>query len=169
MRSWWEAQMDYGWSPQGLPRGQEQAEYPLSRGVRYRVSMNPTKGHLLMSGTDHAYCGLTLAPDDEWLVNSGYDVFFWIVEDVRTAKGVACGDCTRWRDRWTRSVYADRGRPNTPKVSVEEWASLDAGVVAALKQFEMKARWVAGLLGAEIMEEPPSAMHSAVRPKGETT
>ncbi len=159
--------MDHGWSPQGLPRGQEVVEFPLSGGVRYRVSMNPTKGHLLHPGTDHAYCGLTLAPETDWLINTGYDVFYWIVEDVRKAS-THCGDCSRWRDRWTKSVYVDRGRPNTPNVSVEEWASLDAGIVAARRQFEMRVRWVAGLLDAEIMEEPPTAeRQSAVRPKGE--
>ena len=144
--------MDHGWSPHGLPRGQEQAEYPLSGGVRYRVSMNPNKGHLLHPGEDHAYCGLTLAPETDWLINTGYDAFFWIVEDIRTVKGAPCGDCTRWRDKWTSSAYTPRGRPVTRNVSEAEWASLDAEVVAKMKQFEMKARWVAGLLDAEIME-----------------
>ena len=153
MRSWWETQMDHGWSPQRLPRGQEQAEYPLSGGVRYRVSMNPTKGHLLKPDTDYAYCGLTLAPETDWLINTGYDAFYWIVVDVRTVKGATCGDCTRWQNKWTVSAYQPRGRPVTRNVSVEEWASLDAEIVAKRKQFEMKARWVAGLLGAEIVEE----------------
>ena len=151
MRSWWEIQMDHGWSPQGLPRGTVQAEYPLAGGTRYRVSMNPAKAHLLFPGQDYAYCGLTLAPDDDWLVNTGYDAHFWIIEENRKGK-VDCGDCARWKAKWTVSAYPPRGRPTTKTVSKEEWKSFDAAIIAAMKRFEMKARWVAGLLGATIEE-----------------
>lgn len=116
--------------------------------------MNPNKGHLLMPGTDHAYCGLTLAPEDDYLINSGYDAYYWVIEENRKGK-VDCGDCTRWRDRWTRSAYADRGRPTERRshLTEEQWADMDEAIIAKWKQFEMKARWVADQLGATIIEE----------------
>ena len=150
---WWDDQANLGyWEPMGQPRGTEIAEYPLRGGVRYRVSMYPDKSHELMPGEDHSYCGRVLAPDEEYLMVSGYEDYFWIVIDTRKEKGNTCGDCSRWKSRWHGSAWAPRGRPSTKNVSEEEWESLDAGVQAARKQFEMKARWVAGELGAEIVE-----------------
>lgn len=98
--NWWEAQINLGWKgPIGQPRGSEMASFPLRTGVRYRVSMDPAKSHLLVPNRDYAYCGLTLAPDEEWLINWGYDAYYWVVADDRV-DGNWCKDCTKWKSKW---------------------------------------------------------------------
>ena len=118
--TWYEEQVNGGWKgPLGQPRGSTMAKFPLRTGVRYRVSMNPDKGHYLMPGEYHSYCGLTLAPEEEWLVHSGYDAYYWIVVDDRQTNAT-CRDCLRWRQKLAYSESSTTLPTDSP-IPAQEW------------------------------------------------
>lgn len=149
--NWWERQIQLGWKgPVGQPRGTTEAPYPLRTGVRYRVSLNPTHGHLLMPGEDYSYCGLTLAPDETWLIESGYEEWFWIVEDERES-GSWCKPCSKWKTYWMNSAFGEQKLTPSP-ISQDEWA---ATVGAEAKRnstaLDRMAATVAGWLGGQVV------------------
>lgn len=144
--NWWERQINLGWKgPVGQPRGSSLADFPLITGVRYRVSHSPTKSHLLMPQTDHAYCGLTLALDDQWLIETGYDEFSWIVEEMRESKTL-CGDCSKWQSK-LRSSGQKTFAVSSP-IAADEWTATVGAETASRKQkLDMMADTVAAWLG----------------------
>ena len=119
--SWWEAQINNGWKgPVGQPRGSTLAPFPLKTGVRYRVSLDGgKKPHLLRPGRDYAYCGITLAPEDGWLIDSGYDAFYWIVAEHDYSRPT-CRDCTHWKDKSGREALP---LPTDSPIEPSEWAA----------------------------------------------
>jgi len=152
--NWWDKQISLGWKgPMGRPRGSEDAAFPLRSHVRYRVSMNPSKAHLLQPGTDHAFCGLTLAPRDGDLIDSGYDAWYWIVEETRQDSN-NCGPCSQWKSHWF--VATGKALPTDSPVSAGEWQTeLGPAAEAAGRQMDVMAAMVAGWFGGEarVVEE----------------
>lgn len=144
--NWWERQISLGWKgPFGLPRGTSQATFPLRTNQRYRVSMNPAKGHYLMPNRDYAYCGLTLAPEDDWLINTGYDEFYWIVEDERVDSNW-CKDCTRWKAKWAHSANLPLNLDSP--IPTPEWTStVGLQTVKEKAKLDAMADVVCGWLG----------------------
>ena len=130
----------------GQPRGTILADYPLRTSVHYRVSHSPTKSHLLMPGTDHAYCGVTLALDETWLVETGYDEYSWIVEESRDTKN-ACGPCSTWQKKWRGSAQSQPFKTPSPIGAAEWTATVGAETVKRKQKLDMMAETVAGWFG----------------------
>ena len=151
--NWWERQISLGWKgPVGQPRGSSLAPFPLASGVRYRVSHSPGKSHLLTPGQDYAYCGLTLALEETWLIDSGYDEFYWIVEDDRDAKNW-CKPCSTWQQRWHGSAQSDSLKVDSP-VTVLEWeATVGKETKIAKARLDMMAATVARWIEGEVVDE----------------
>ena len=144
--SWWERQIQRGWKgPMGLPLGSSFAAFPLRTSTRYRVSLSPGKSHLLAPGTDHAYCGLTLAPTETWLIETGYDEYYWIVEENRDEKSW-CKDCSRWQMKWRVSGQQDFSVKSP--IGADEWAAtVGAETVQRKQKLDMMAETVAAWIG----------------------
>lgn len=135
----------------GRPRGSEEATFPLVTGVRYRVSMNPGKSHLLMPGTDHSYCGLTLALDHEDLMTSGYEDWYWIVEDNRDSQNW-CKPCSSWQSKWR--VSANATLPEDSPVSSQQWEqTVGAATRRQSAALDRMAATVSGWLGGTVVDE----------------
>ena len=129
----------------GQPRGTTLADYPLRTSVHYRVSHSPTKSHLLMPGTDHAYCGVTLALDETWLVETGYDEYSWIVEESRDTKN-ACGPCSTWQTKWRGSAQQDFSVKSP--IAKDEWtATVGQDTVRRKAKLDSMAETVATWIG----------------------
>ena len=144
--SWWERQISLGWKgPTGMPRGSTFAAFPLRTSTHYRVSHNPTKSHLLIPGLDYAYCGLTLAPTETWLIETGYDEYYWIVEENRDEKSM-CKDCSRWQTRWRGSAQQDFSVKSP--ITADEWTATVGQVTVRRKaKLDSMAETVATWIG----------------------
>lgn len=142
-------QIELGWrGPAGRPRGTSEAAYPLHTGQRYLVPMDGAKrSHLLMPDTFHSWCGLTLAPEDGWLVDSGYDSFFWISYDDDASGKLWCKDCSRWQGKGMLN-WPEATLPQDSPVAPDEWAAeLGPELQARHRRLDMQASVVAGWFG----------------------
>ena len=130
----------------GKPKGSSLAEFPLDTQTWYRVSHNPGKAHLLMPGTDHSYCGLTLALNETWLIETGYDEYYWIVEEAR-GSGNWCKPCSTWQTKWRGSALLQEFQVESP-IGADEWTATVGVETARRKQkLDMMAETVAAWIG----------------------
>lgn len=120
--NWWERQIELGWGgPAGRPRGSADASFPLATGQRYLVTMDGGKKSHLLRADDTAWCGLTLAPADGWLIESGYDAWYWCVYDDDMSGKRWCKECSKWKAKGDLN-WPERQLPQDSPVTPEEWA-----------------------------------------------
>lgn len=126
------------------PRGLatlEHVTYPPRQGERIRTSWDPRKGHYVMPGTDHSFCGLGLCPpeDEDFGINTGWDEVWYFVYDDRDVKTL-CKQCSdKWSD-W-RTVHRDRrALPQNSPISQREWARIGEERMRPLNALEER-RW----------------------------
>lgn len=99
---------------------------PIRAGERVRTFWNPQKGHYVLPGTDHSFCGLGLCPpeDPDYLIHSGWDEVAYFVYDDRDPKTL-CKQCSDGYAAWRLSQSGPvRSLPTESPVSADEWARM---------------------------------------------
>ena len=118
-----------------------QAYMPLREGIRYRTSWNPNKGHYVVPGADHSFCGLGLCPpeDPDFGPNSGWDQVWYFVEDDRDSKTL-CKACLDGWSAWRTHRRPTRQLPTDSPVTADEWAEIGERKMRPLNQLEER-KW----------------------------
>lgn len=119
----------------------EPAYAPLKEGVRYRTSWDPRKGHYVMPGTDHSFCGIGLCPpeDPDFGINSGWDEVWYFVEDDRDPKTL-CKYCSDKWSAWQTHRRQTRQLPTDSPISQQEWAEYGERKMKPLNALEER-KW----------------------------
>lgn len=108
--------------PRGL-RDMEHVYYPPKEGRVIRTFWDPRKGHYVMPGTDHSFCGLGVCPpeDETFLIDSGWDEVAYFVYDDREPN-TRCKPCADGWTQWQANRRPTRSLPQDSPVTAQEWA-----------------------------------------------